>query len=154
MWDQLPFKVAVSSVAAIMQSMIRCLQFHPKLEIWLPLQVAQETNCSRADPSRWQHYPNPVTQLQVHGGVGDKNSVMPLGGGPPWSHTGGKEGSVRQQYHWWKKYWDIAEVKVLSNTTMTKYSITSKISFFHFITFKIILQYIGIGSKIYWKYQS
>lgn len=80
--DQLPFKVALSPVAAFMQSMIRCLQLHPKVDICLPLQVAQETNSSCADPSRRQHDPDPVTQLQVHGRVGNKNPVRPLGRPP------------------------------------------------------------------------
>lgn len=60
-----------------MQAMIRCLQLHAKVEVCLPLQVAQETNRSCADTSRWQHDPDPVTQLQIHGGVGNKNPVMP-----------------------------------------------------------------------------
>lgn len=91
--DQLPFKVALSPVAAVLQSLIRCLQLHSKVELCLPLQVAQETNSSCADPSRWQHDPDPVTQLQVHGGVGYKNPVRPYRW-PPWSHAGGREALV------------------------------------------------------------
>lgn len=75
--DQLPFKVALSPVAAILQSLIGRLQFHPEVELCLPLQVAKETYGSRADPARWQHDPDPVTQLQVHGRVWYKNPMRP-----------------------------------------------------------------------------
>lgn len=88
---RLPFKVALSPVAAIMQSVIRCQQLHPKVELCLPLQVTQVTNCPCADPSRWQHDPDTVTQLQVHGRVGYKDPVRPMGR-PPRPHAGGGEG--------------------------------------------------------------
>lgn len=92
-WAHLPFKVAASPVAAIVQLVIRCLELHPEVKIRLPLQGTQETDRSRADPSGRQQDPDPVTQLQVHGGMGHKHPVRPFRGSPP-SHIGRREGEV------------------------------------------------------------
>lgn len=77
-FKQLPVKVALSTVTAITQSCIRSLKLHSKVEICFPLQVSQKTNCTCADPARWQQDPDPVTQLQVHRWVRNKHPMRPM----------------------------------------------------------------------------
>lgn len=93
----LPFKVALTLVTSITLSCIRSMKLYPKVEVCLPLQVAQEANCSCTDPARWQHDPDPMTELQVHGGVRKKNS-MRASRFSPWLHTWIREVSVSNKY--------------------------------------------------------